>query len=379
VEAVPGVVTLRLLPIVGFALISPKTKWLVRIALLPAYAFVAYTAAGPRSTPFLWLLLAYAYFTAAAWAAFQLSTPTRSRLAWFAIVLGLFWICPVVAIKPMPTAFLIVGWELLLAAYSYHADTARAPNRTFSDFLFFLLVNPALVYRNRGVEIGAPAFRSLGAARVALGIVAVFSSFVVATAAPVILLDSSMALAEPLTRPYSVLSGGFLRLLREYAAHSGVASIQIGALLLLGYRIPERYRYPLFARSPDEFWQRWNTYVGGWARTYVYTPLVFAWMRSRKKRSGRPVSTSSQRPFIAAAVVITFSVIGALHDLSFNSAEGRLDFKATLWFTAVGCLVVLWEAIATRSGLRTTGRGLWREMERVLFLVVACYAAALLW
>jgi hypothetical protein len=349
------------------------------MALLPAYAFIAYAAAGPRATPFHWLLLAYAYFTAAAWAAFQLSTPSRSRLAWFGIVLVLFWICPVIAIKPMPAAFLVVGWEFLLAAYSYHADTARAPNRAFGDFLFFLLVNPALVYRNRGAEIGSPAFRPFGAARIALGIVAVFSSFVVAAAAPVLLLDSSRALAEPFTRQYSILSAGFVRLVREYAAHSGVASIQIGALLLLGYRIPERYRYPLFARTPAEFWRRWNTYVGGWARTYVYTPLVFAWMRWRKKRSGHPVSTSNERPFIALAIVVTFSVIGALHDLCFNSAELRLDFKATLWFTVIGCVVVLWEAIATRSGSRAAGRRLGNEMERVLFLVVACYAAALLW
>jgi hypothetical protein len=376
-EATLGVLTLRLLPIVGFAVISRKTKWPVRIALPVAYAFIASAAAGPRSTPFQWLLLAYAYFTAAAWAAFQFSTPSRGRVAWFAIVLILFWICPLVAIDPIPTTFLVVGWEFLLAAYSYHADTARVPNRTFGEFLFFLLVNPALVYRNRGVAFGAPAFRPVGVARVALGIIAVFSSFVVIAVAPAILLDSSRALPEP--RPYAELTGGFLRLVREYAAHSGVASLQIGALLLLGHRIPERYRYPLFARNPAEFWRRWNTYVGDWGRTYVYTPLLLAWMRSRRTRSGPRTSLSSQWPVVAACVVITFAVIGALHDLSFNSAERRLAFKATLWFVAVGCAVVVWEAMATRSGLRTAGRRFAKEAERVLFLAVAGYAASLLW
>src|SRR5688572_15416336 len=135
---------LRFLPFVGFVLISRRSKWPLRIAVLLVYSAVALAAAGTNSTPFHWLLLAYAYFGSAAWAAFQLSTPSRSRIGWFAIVLLLFWIFPAVAVSPIPPAFLVIGWELIFAAYSYHVDTAREADRSFRDFAFFLLVNPAL-------------------------------------------------------------------------------------------------------------------------------------------------------------------------------------------------------------------------------------------
>jgi hypothetical protein len=378
VRTLPGVLTLRFLPFVGFLLISRKTSWSVRVAVSAVYAAIAFAAVGTKSTPFHWLLLTYAYFVGAAWAVFQLSTPSRTRLSWFVIVLSLFWICPVVAVRPIPTAFLVIGWELVFAAYSYHADTARLPNRSFGDFTFFLLVNPALVYRNRGAEIGAPSFRPAGAARVAIGVGAVFFSFAVANVATAMVGAWVVPLEHHRSRAAVTMYAGFTRLIQEYAAHSGVASLQIGALLILGYRIPERYRYPLFARSPAEFWRRWNTYIGDWARVYLYTPIVLRWMRSRRERRTSAARASNERMFVAAMVIATFACIGLLHDVFVMSREHRWSFDASAWFVAIGCVVVLWEAIAIRSGLRANAR-FGRAVERLVFLGTACCAAAKLW
>jgi D-alanyl-lipoteichoic acid acyltransferase DltB (MBOAT superfamily) len=207
---------------------------------------------------------------------------------------------------------------------------------------------------------------------------AVFSSFVLVNAAQALLAIGFGALDGRFYSSAFTVYSGFLRLIEQYAAHSGVASLQIGALFMLGYRIPERYRYPLFARSPAEFWRRWNTYIGGWARIYVYTPLVMKSMRSRRKHRKGISSARGQGVISAVAIVITFASIGLLHDIFVMSRETRLSFDATRWFVAIGCLVILWESIAIRTGLRNAA---WfgRATERILFLATACYAAAYLW
>jgi D-alanyl-lipoteichoic acid acyltransferase DltB (MBOAT superfamily) len=158
-------------------------------------------------------------------------------------------------------------------------------------------------------------------------------------------------------------------LLGEYTAHSGVASIQIGCMRQLGYNIPERYRYPLFAHNPAEFWRRWNTYVGTWARSYVFVPLFsFLTRRVGRRRKGAGVC-------YAVAVVTTFSAVGLLHDAFATGARWTWKASITEWFFAIGCIVVAWERMATSwRGRRSRG---WRaEIERLVFLGVAAYAAA---
>src|SRR6185312_16596428 len=74
---------------------------------------------------------------------------------------------------------------------------------------------------------------------------------------------------------------GATALLGLYAAHSGLAHLQIGLCRTLGYRAPERYRYPFLATGPADFWERWNTYMMGFVRSYVFVPVH----RALKRRS----------------------------------------------------------------------------------------------
>jgi D-alanyl-lipoteichoic acid acyltransferase DltB (MBOAT superfamily) len=296
----------------------------------------------------------------------------HSRAAYFACALVLFWVFPVVAIRPISAVILVVGWDCILAAYSYHVDTQKQRDRSLRDFLFFLLVNPALVYRNRGRRDASPSLDIGGLLRVALGLFAMFFSVGLLAA----LHSQALTLRNTqggIAGVGAILVVGALRLAREYAVHSGVASLQIGVMRQLGWTIPERYVYPLLARSPAEFWRRWNTYVGDWARIYVFRPLARALGR-RAPKNWRSIGLPS-----AAAVVLTFGVVGVLHDLYIVTVQRELVAPATAWFLAMGLVVVLWHALAARVRRRQAATRWGQEVERVLFLCCACVAAAYLW
>lgn len=218
----------------------------------------------------------------------------------------LFFWC-VVAYLLLPTlafheaaraTFLILGWDLALKSYSYCVER-RPTEGSWSNCLNFMLVSPLLVYQARPVPAGRPRIDPRMLARCGLGL-------------------SAMLLAALFLRPlYSALhprSGqlelglstwlafGVVRVLAEYASHSGLAHIQIGWLAQLGVSLPERYRFPLAARDPLDFWRRWNTYVGSWLWRYVFVPSARRAARARGMRANW------------AAWAITMLASGALHD-----------------------------------------------------------------
>lgn len=53
----------------------------------------------------------------------------------------------------------------------------------------------------------------------------------------------------------------------------GYSLMAIGLGRMLGFRIPENFRFPYMAASVSEFWRRWHITLGAWFRTYIYIPL----------------------------------------------------------------------------------------------------------
>jgi hypothetical protein len=145
----------------------------------------------------------------------------------------------------------------------------------------------------------------------------------------------------------SVALGPVLRIAGVYAAHTGLAALQIGLLRQLGWELPERYRRVYRARSPRDFWPRWNTYVGNWIRIYVFTPCARVLL-------GRGVD---RRSTFALAILFSFAVIGALHDL-YATVTARVPSCAlTLWFVANAVVLIAWDAAprpSSRGGLLPT-------------------------
>ncbi len=58
-----------------------------------------------------------------------------------------------------------------------------------------------------------------------------------------------------------------------YGDFSGYSDIAIGTARCFGYELPENFRHPYGAKSPQEFWRRWHISLSTWLRDYLYIPL----------------------------------------------------------------------------------------------------------
>lgn len=54
---------------------------------------------------------------------------------------------------------------------------------------------------------------------------------------------------------------------------SGYSDMSIGVAALLGFYLPDNFRFPYRSLSVTEFWRRWHISLSFWFRDYVYIPL----------------------------------------------------------------------------------------------------------
>ena len=251
----------------------------------------------------------------------------------------LFMLLPAIFVRNSATQLLLAtGFEVALSAHSYWRE-CDARKSKLGDCLSFLLVNPVLVYPDRGIDLGAPAWSRRAGGRVALGVVGTFFSPLLSVTAAVAgsrLADSASGF-RPWAVPLAALLPLTLNLWAQYVAHSSLAHLQIGCMRLLGYSIPERYNYALLARSPDDFWRRWNTYIGSWLLRYAYLPLALRYQRVLPRNLwllGK-----------GAAVLCTFVVCGLLHEAAAYALRLNVPLGALLAFATYGVLLVVWTAL----------------------------------
>ncbi len=65
----------------------------------------------------------------------------------------------------------------------------------------------------------------------------------------------------------------FTYLMNLYYDFSGYTDMAIGLGRMLGFKLPENFRYPFVATSMRVFWQRWHITLMSWFRDYVYFPI----------------------------------------------------------------------------------------------------------
>jgi alginate O-acetyltransferase complex protein AlgI len=58
-----------------------------------------------------------------------------------------------------------------------------------------------------------------------------------------------------------------------YADFSGYSSMAIGSAAMLGFTLPENFRFPYLAKDFSDFWRRWHITMSRFFRDYVYIPL----------------------------------------------------------------------------------------------------------
>jgi hypothetical protein len=354
-----GALVFRSLPFACYGIVCRRTTRRVRVALLAGVATLLGCAWGWRPTLVTDLLPVpgvFAYFVLCAIAIHALRhviRPSAVRAGALLFVACLLFVAvPAVSLhEPGMAALLVVGWEVALSAHSYGVDTLGRAS-SWRGALTFLLVHPTLVYAERPGPVAPPG----GDWRAGLRILAGTMTLVGREAALVAVAG------VPWTRPADLgdvvgprsylnfATSQLPLLIGLYCAHSGLASIQIGWMRLLGYRVPERYRLPLLAVSPRDFWERWNTWIGRWLHLYVYRPVG--------RRAMRRVPPAAAG---AVAALAAFTACGALHDfgawgMRASAGHAEMTPKFSELFFLIGVIYVVWQLGARWLSPHPVGR-----------------------
>jgi hypothetical protein len=337
IASIGALLTVRLLAPVCFAILSSAVPLSIRLTSVVVYLILA--SALRRLEVVSFLIASYVYFagitaTIPHWARW-IAAKRVTRGGSFVFFAAAFLIMPALLWPHWLTrgAVLILGWDMMLASYSYCIETSARPG-SIRSCLFFVLVNPALCYSNRGATTNSPGIRTWGLRRCVAGLLALFFGAAIFPPLGVAYSHWTSICVAPLYIKH--LGNAGIRLLENYSLQSGLAAFQIGCFCQLGLLLPERFQSPLLAASPVAFWQRWNTYVSLWLQRYVFWPAALVLARAG--------TTARIRLAQAVAVIATFGAAGLLHD-SFAFASGAAPAgRATVAFVSAGIVLLAWVA-----------------------------------
>jgi D-alanyl-lipoteichoic acid acyltransferase DltB (MBOAT superfamily) len=146
-----------------------------------------------------------------------------------------------------------------------------------------------------------------------------------------VIANKVFALSDP---SFEVLwAGVFAFAVQIYADFSAYTDIARGASRWLGFELTENFDHPYMARSPADFWRRWNISLSSWFRDYVYIPLG---------------GSRGSEGIWARNVLITFLLSGLWHGASWNYV---------LWGLYHGVLLVATRAHQILRPAKGTGVG----------------------
>jgi D-alanyl-lipoteichoic acid acyltransferase DltB (MBOAT superfamily) len=352
-----AVIALRTLPVMSFALLARQVAGRARATLAIVLVSSIIALAHWNIVMLGWLLASYSYFAVLTYAARLVSEHYRhGRItagAAFAFAAVGYFVVPAVVVGPGGYSPLVLGlgWDMMLSCYSYCIDASRQRSQPpLRECLHFVLVNPALVYAERGTVVGPPRVSAQGLLRIVIGLAALAFATVVLQPAHMVFRQ----LASPgsprglsLATSTAMLTCGVIRFILQYTRQAGLASLQIGILRQFGHVLPERYVAPWQASDPADFFRRWNTYVSHWLQRYVFWPLSLGLSRGRIQlyRVGA----------MTGALLATFLVCGLLHEAALYAAAVAAPGPMLKAFATGGVVVVAWHGMS-RGWLWLKGR-----------------------
>ncbi len=88
---------------------------------------------------------------------------------------------------------------------------------------------------------------------------------------------------------FIVIAGILFYTLQLYCEFSGVMDVVTGLARLMGINLPQNFSRPFFAKSINEFWQRWHITLGAFLRDYVFYSISLSkpFMKLTKKARKR--------------------------------------------------------------------------------------------
>jgi alginate O-acetyltransferase complex protein AlgI len=137
-----------------------------------------------------------------------------------------------------------------------------------------------------------------------------------------VIANKVFALADPTF--YILWAGVFAFAIQISADFSAYTDIARGTSRWLGFELTENFDHPYLARSPADFWRRWNISLSTWFRDYVYIPLGGS--RGGSVRWARNV-------------LVTFLLSGLWHGASWNYVLWGFYHGLLLIVTRAGSIV----------------------------------------
>lgn len=127
-----------------------------------------------------------------------------------------------------------------------------------------------------------------------------------------------------------------------YFDFSGYSDMSIGAAAILGFWLPDNFRFPYRALSLTDFWRRWHISLSTWFRDYLYISLG-----GNRKGTLRMYANNFITMLVAGLWHGTswmFVIWGALHGFGlcvhkFFSRQLRITIPSTLWGNTLSWLI----------------------------------------
>lgn len=127
-----------------------------------------------------------------------------------------------------------------------------------------------------------------------------------------------------------------------YFDFSGYSDMSIGAATILGFWLPDNFRFPYRALSLTDFWRRWHISLSTWFRDYLYIPLG-----GNRKGTLRMYANNFITMLVAGlwhGASWMFVIWGALHGFGlcvhkFFSRQLRITIPSTLWGNTLSWLI----------------------------------------
>ena len=137
-----------------------------------------------------------------------------------------------------------------------------------------------------------------------------------------------------------------------YADFSGYSDIAIGALIILGFKIPMNFNKPYFAVSPVDFWRRWHISLSTWLKDYLYIPL------GGNKKGNR----------ILYQNLLVVMILGGLwHGASWNFV---------IWGLLHGTYLVIYRIISSKIPIKNKNKS---KLVTIIGILITQYFVFLAW
>jgi len=234
---------------------------------------------------------------------FKLYDFFRASVSSFAGFLGLSAHLPILEIL-LPVGISFYTFQGIAYLVDTYRGTAYRP-RSLLDFLLFMAFFPKLlagpICRSHELlpQIGGESPENVPdpSRAIALITTGLFKKMVLASLLATHLVDDAFGLPASYSS-LELLIAVYAYTAQIYLDFSGYTDLARGLALLLGFEIPENFRYPYAATNIGEYWNRWHITFSTWLRDYIYFPLG----GSRRSKS---------RTYLN--LILTFLVCGIWH------------------------------------------------------------------